>query len=158
MELLLGLLAIVTGCFSSALGFQLMKLSSVVEAGVPLYRAPRWLAGFFLLAVVQTLADALSLSFLPLSVVAPFAGLTICFTLLLASSGLFGEPEQLGPRDLFGGAPFESRPVPVLAVPSFPIHPGPTRLPSLWQRSVCCSASPASPPSRRTRPRSRRSK
>eukprot|EP00966_Prymnesium_polylepis_P016689 384928-Prymnesium_polylepis.1 len=73
MELILGLLAIVTGCFSSALGFQLMKRSSVVEAGLPLYKAPRWLAGFFLLAVVQTLADAISLSFLPLSVVAPFA-------------------------------------------------------------------------------------
>ncbi|KAL1521069.1 hypothetical protein AB1Y20_022624 [Prymnesium parvum] len=102
MELLLGLLAIVTGCFSSALGFQLMKLSSVMEASLPLYGAPRWLAGFFLLAVVQTLADALSLSFLPLSVVAPFAGLTICFTLLLASSGLFGEPEELSRSDLVG--------------------------------------------------------
>ena len=91
-----------TGCFSSALGFQLMKLSSTVEAGIPLYRAPRWLAGFFLLAVVQTLADAISLSFLPLSVVAPFAGLTICFTLLLASSGLFGEAEELSRVDLAG--------------------------------------------------------
>ncbi|KAL3912942.1 MAG: hypothetical protein SGPRY_008160 [Prymnesium sp.] len=102
MQLVLGLAAIVTGCFSSALGFQLMKLSSVVEVGLPLYRAPCWLAGFFLLAVVQTLADALSLSFLPLSVVAPFAGLTICFTLALASSGWFREAEELSRTDLLG--------------------------------------------------------
>jgi hypothetical protein len=77
MNLLLGLPLIVVGCLSSAAGLALMKRSGEVEAGLPIYQQWRWLLGFGCLAVIQTLCDALSLSFLPLSVVAPFAGLTM---------------------------------------------------------------------------------
>ena len=72
--LLLGVPLIVGGCFSSAAGLLLMKRSGELEAGLPFFLAWRWLCGFACLAVVQTACDALSLSYLPLSVVAPFAG------------------------------------------------------------------------------------
>ena len=102
--LFLGVLLIVGGCLSSALGLALMKRSGEVEAGRPLYLAWRWLLGFGCLAVLQTACDALSLSYLPLSVVAPFAGLTIVFSLAIASSGCCGDGERLNCIDLLGAA------------------------------------------------------
>jgi len=101
---LLGLATIVMGCLSSACGFLLMKRSGQVEAQLPCLRRWRWMLGFLCLAVVQTVCDAMSLSLLPLSVVAPFAGLTIVFSCLLAASGCCGEAEAIGTTDLIGGA------------------------------------------------------
>ena len=100
--LLLGVPLIVGGCFSSSLGLLLMKRSGEVEVGRPFFLAWRWLCGFLCLAVVQTACDAMSLSYLPLAVVAPFAGLTIVFSLSLAASGCCGEAEQLSRADLLG--------------------------------------------------------
>ena len=91
-SLLLGVPLIVLGCLSSALGFALMKRSGEVEAGRPPYLAWRWLLGFVCLAFLQTFCDAASLSMLPLAVVAPFAGLTIVFSLAIAASGVLGSP------------------------------------------------------------------
>ena len=47
----------------------------------------RWLIGFCFLGILTTVVDVYVLGILPLSLVAPFAGLTIVFTLLIASSG-----------------------------------------------------------------------
>ena len=76
----IGIVTVSCGCLSSAIGFLLMKRSGEVEADVPCsYRAwPRMDHRLLLLvAVLQTVCDAVSLTLLPLSVVAPFAGLTI---------------------------------------------------------------------------------
>ena len=101
--LLVGLPLIVVGCASTALGFALMKRSGEVEAGRPPWLAWRWLLGFLCLAFLQTICDAASLSVLPLSVVAPFAGLTIVFSLLIAATGILGnERESLSRGDLAG--------------------------------------------------------
>jgi hypothetical protein len=101
----IGVPLVVLGCASSALGFALMKRSGEVEVGVPPCLAWRWLLGFGCLAVVQTACDAASLSMLPLAVVAPFAGLTIVFSLALAASGaLSDERERLSARDIAGAA------------------------------------------------------
>lgn len=54
----------------------------------------RWLLGFSLLGIVATTVDVIVLGMVPLSVVAPFAGLTIVFSVLLASSGLVISPAE----------------------------------------------------------------
>ena len=103
-SLVYGVPLIVLGCAASAVGLALMKRSGEVEAHVPPYRAWRWLLGFCCLAFLQTFCDAASLSMLPLAVVAPFAGLTIVFSLALAVSGLLSsERESLSNWDV-GGA------------------------------------------------------
>ena len=75
MQFTLGLIFVVGGCLSSACGFLLMKRSGQVESELPLWLRWRWMLGFLCLGVLQTVCDAASLSLLPLSVVAPFAGL-----------------------------------------------------------------------------------
>ena len=103
--LFLGVPLIVLGCLSSALGFALMKRSGEIEAEVPPYLAWRWLLGFACLAFLQTFCDAASLSVLPLSVVAPFAGLTIVFSLAIAASGVLSSArEMLSTTDIVGAA------------------------------------------------------
>ena len=84
------------------MGFLLMKQSALLEDNRPWYRRWRWFAGFLCLLVLQTGCDAVSLTLLPLSVVAPFAGLTIVFSLLLASSGACGRAESLSTSDMVG--------------------------------------------------------
>ena len=83
------------GCLASALGLLLMKSSTELHAHLPAYRSWRWLLGFLFLGVLATLVDVTVLGVLPLSVVAPFAGLTIVFSLLLAASGALATRERL---------------------------------------------------------------
>ena len=99
-SLLLGVGLLVVGCLSSSLGMLCMKLSSKVEADRPFWRRPRWAIGFLLLVVTATAVDLVAFGMLPLSMIAPFAGLTIAFSLLLAASGLLGAPEPLQGRDI----------------------------------------------------------
>ena len=63
------------GCLASALGLLLMKSSAEFHAHLPAWRSWRWLLGFLFLGVVATAVDVTVLGVLPLSVVAPFAGL-----------------------------------------------------------------------------------
>ena len=103
--LVLGVPLIVLGCLSSALGFALMKRSGEVESHLPPWLAWRWLLGFVCLAFLQTFCDAASLSMLPLSVVAPFAGLTIVFSLVIAASGVLSDSkEKLSTADVMAAA------------------------------------------------------
>lgn len=60
-----------------------MKASSDLQPDIPPWRSWRWLLGFFLLGVCATAIDVVVLGMLPLSVVAPFAGLTIVMSLVL---------------------------------------------------------------------------
>ena len=86
---ILGVALLVCGCFNAALGMMLMKLSSDVEAGRPLWRRPRWGAGFVVLVGNSTTIDVIVFGLLPLATIASFAGLTIAFSLGLAASGCF---------------------------------------------------------------------
>ena len=74
-------------------GLLLMK-SAGDESDIPIYRNRKWLAGFFLLGIVATIVEVSVLAVLPLSLVAPFAGLTIVFSLILASTGLLYTPGE----------------------------------------------------------------
>lgn len=106
LSLAAGVPLVVGGCASNSIGLALMKRSGQVEADLPVYCAWRWCCGFFCLAIVQTACDALSLTLLPLSVVAPFAGLTIVFSLLIVAVGGCGAEvaEVLSRADLLGAA------------------------------------------------------
>ena len=83
-----GMLLIPIGCLCSAAGLLLMKSAGDERPDLPPWKNLKWLFGFFLLGVMATVVEVVVLGVLPLSVVAPFAGLTIVFSLLLASSGL----------------------------------------------------------------------
>jgi hypothetical protein len=88
------MLLIPVGCSCSAAGLLLMKSATDERADLPAWRSPKWLFGFLLLGVFATVVEVAVLGVLPLSVVAPFAGLTIVFSLLLASSGLLTSPPE----------------------------------------------------------------
>lgn len=83
------------GCACSALGLLLIK--SAAPAGC---LSPRWALGFLLLGVCATAVDVVVLKLLPLSIIAPFAGLTIVFSMLIASTGVLFPPELMSQRDL----------------------------------------------------------
>ncbi len=78
-----------------------MKQACDLHPDVAPWLIPRWLLGFFMLGICATSIDVIVLGTLPLSVTAPFAGLTIVFSLLLASSGLFPPAEKLTRQDGF---------------------------------------------------------
>ena len=83
-----GLLLVLLGCISSSVGLVLMKHSSTAEAHLPFATRVFWWAGFALLLTNALLIDVAALSLAPLSLVAPFSGVTILFTSWLAASGL----------------------------------------------------------------------
>ena len=100
----LGIGLIVFGCMSSSIGLLLMKRSTDVEDTLPLYKRWRWLLGFLFLVVNATIIDLIAYGITPLSLIAPFAGLTMVFSLMLARSGLFGVHESLTERQIVGTA------------------------------------------------------
>ena len=83
-----GVCLVIAGSFSSSIGLLLFKRSSLCEAQLPFHRKRFWHLGFLFLVVNATVIDLVAFSFTPLSLIAPFAGLTIVFTALLAASGL----------------------------------------------------------------------
>jgi len=71
-----------------------MKLSSDRREGeLSFWRRWRWWLGFFLLVVNATAIDLIAYGITPLSLIAPFAGLTIVFSSLLAATGCLIERE-----------------------------------------------------------------
>ena len=104
-SLALGLSLVICGCASSALGLALMKRSSDVEQGPILprfWRRWRWWAGFIFLVVNATVIDLIAYGLVPLALIAPFAGLTMFFSLCLAASGLIHKREALSTRHVLG--------------------------------------------------------
>lgn len=102
MSVVVGLGLITCGCLSTAVGMAMMKLSGDVEGGKPLHKKWRWMLGFVFLVVNATALDLWAYGMVPLALVAPFAGLTIVFSLLLARSGLLHKREHLSRRQLIG--------------------------------------------------------
>ena len=84
---LVGVLLILIGCLCSAIGLVLMKHSTNVETALPLISRPYFWTGFLFLMTNAMVIDVIAFSLAPLSLVAPFSGITIVFTTWLASSG-----------------------------------------------------------------------
>ena len=94
-----GLLLVLLGCLASSAGLILMKHSSTAEAQLPRLARPFWWAGFGLLLTNALFIDVAALSLAPLSLVAPFSGVTILFTAWFAASGLLYVRERVTTAD-----------------------------------------------------------
>lgn len=92
--MLVGILLIILGCLSSSIGLLLMKRSTDVEETLPFHKRWRWMGGFVFLVVNATIIDLFAYAITPLSLIAPFAGLTMVFTLILARFGLVSGVEE----------------------------------------------------------------
>ena len=96
---LLGMLLALLGCFCSSIGLVLMKHSTAVEADLPLLRRRFWAIGFLFLIVNASVIDVVAFSLAPITLIAPFTGVTIVFTSWLASTGLLYVKETLDVYD-----------------------------------------------------------
>ena len=90
-----GLLSVFVGSVFSAVGMNLLKASSKVEKTRPLHRRWRFLLGIFLTTVVNTSLDAYAFAFVPVSVIAPFGGVCVVTSALIAYKGCITERELL---------------------------------------------------------------
>jgi hypothetical protein len=73
----------------------LLKSSAVVEKSLHCLQRRRFFLGIFLTTVFNTTLDTFAFSFLSVSVIAPFGGLCIVTSAMLAHKGVFGPKETL---------------------------------------------------------------
>ena len=98
-DVLRGIFMVSLSCLISACGLVAMKASQDCEQDRPLFKRWRWMLGFgCMIGAVPCTVSALSL--IPLSLAAPFSGLTIIFSLLLAATGVLTERELLSPTEV----------------------------------------------------------
>lgn len=83
------------GCFCSAVGLVLLKHSTNVEGGKHFLRKKFWWIGFFFLIVNASVIDVFAFALAPITLIAPFTGVTIVFTSWLASTGVLFVKETL---------------------------------------------------------------
>ena len=95
---LVGVVFMVLGSLSSATGMLYLKRASLGPNPPPWWRNVYFYAGLFMLIGNASLLDVVAFAITPLSLIAPFAGMTIVFTLLLAACGCVGVHER-PPRD-----------------------------------------------------------
>ena len=92
---LLGVAFMVLGTLSSACGMLLLKRATLGPAPVPPWYKNVWFwAGMSLIVVNASLLDIVAFAVTPLSLIAPFAGLTIVFSVVLVGIGCFGVREK----------------------------------------------------------------
>mmetsp|Transcript_55312 Transcript_55312/g.89448 ORF Transcript_55312/g.89448 Transcript_55312/m.89448 type:complete len:327 (+) Transcript_55312:59-1039(+) len=94
-QLCIVLVFLTLGAFSSAVGLLLMKKSADTESDFPFYHRRLWFQGFLFLFVNATVIDLMIFSVTPLAVIAPFSGLTIVFSTLLAHFGYVTAKEDI---------------------------------------------------------------
>ena len=104
MQLALGLSLQVVGCLFAALGLAFMKASSESDGDRMMLLRVKWWVGFLFLAILATALEGLVLTLVPLTIVAPFAGLTILLNMLIAATGLVSARVPLNAKDASGGA------------------------------------------------------
>jgi len=92
---LIGMQLALLGCFSSAVGLVLIKHSTSVESDKPLLKRKYWLMGIVFLIVNASVIDVFAFSLAPITLIAPFTGVTIVITSWLASSGVLFVKEEL---------------------------------------------------------------
>ena len=92
---LLGVAFMVLGTLSSACGMLLLKRATLGPAPVPPWYKNVWFwSGMSLIVVNASLLDIVAFAVTPLSLIAPFAGLTIVFSVVLVGVGCFGVREK----------------------------------------------------------------
>ena len=92
---LLGVAFMVLGTLSSACGMLLLKRATLGPPPVPPWYKNVWFwSGMSLIVVNASLLDIVAFAVTPLSLIAPFAGLTIVFSVVLVGIGCFGVREK----------------------------------------------------------------
>ena len=130
---IIGMVLVFVGCCCSAVGLILLKHSTNVEEHLPLHRRPFWAVGVVFLIVNASVIDVIAFSLAPLTLVAPFSGVTIVLATWLASSGMLFVKETVDTHDIIStalalvGVPIT---VPITApnprpTPNPSSHPGP---------------------------------
>ena len=94
-RLFLGVALVIYGCWNSALGMAFIKQSSDTEQHRRCICRPRFWIGTLILLGNSAVVDMMTFSLLPISMIAPFAGLTIVFSLTIASTGCLGPKETI---------------------------------------------------------------
>ena len=90
LDFIVGIALLIASSVFGSAGLLLIKDAS--EKTTVRERRERWLYGFMCLAVVSTVLNVIVYGMLALTVIAPFAGLNIVVTLLLASTGILPPP------------------------------------------------------------------
>ena len=99
----LGICLIMLGCLMSAAGMLFMKQSSVAyEHMLKPWQRWRFGIGLLLLVVNAAAVDVVVYGIVPLSIIAPFAGMTIVFTTLLSAAGVITERQLPSRRGAAG--------------------------------------------------------
>ena len=93
LDFIVGIALLIASSVFGSAGLLLIKDAS--EKTTVRERRERWLYGFVCLAVVSTVLNVIVYGMLALTVIAPFAGLNIVVTLLLASTGLLCTKQEL---------------------------------------------------------------
>jgi len=101
---IIGMILVFVGCCCSAVGLILLKHSTNVEEHLPLHRRPFWAVGVVFLIVNASVIDIIAFSLAPLTLVAPFSGVTIVLTTWLASSGMLFVKETVDTHDMISTA------------------------------------------------------
>ena len=96
---LIGMLLALVGCCCSSIGLVLMKHSTAVEADLPLTRRRFFFLGFVFLIVNASVIDVVAFSLAPITLIAPFTGVTIVITSFIASTGWLYVKETLDVYD-----------------------------------------------------------
>lgn len=103
MQLGLGLGLQLVGCAFAATGLAFMKLSSERDGDWPMCLRWRWWLGFLFLAILATVVEGVVLTLVPLTIVAPFAGVVILISMLIAATGCISARVPLSACDGCGG-------------------------------------------------------
>ena len=85
---MVGMIMAMVGAVSASFGLLLIKSGGKLEQDRPWYRRTTWLLGFVMQAGVSAVTDTIAYSTCPLSLISPFAGLTIAFSAVWAMLGV----------------------------------------------------------------------
>jgi len=97
-----GISAAIIGALSASFGLMLIKSGNALEVHLPWYKRRRWLMGFVLQAAVSSVTNVVAFSTCPLSLISPLYGLTLAFSALWASLGIFeGVHEMTSYAEMF---------------------------------------------------------
>lgn len=91
---LLGVGFMIMGTLSSAVGMLLLKRATLGPEPIPPWYKNGWFwAGMTMIVINASVLDIVAFAVTPLSLIAPFAGLTIVFSVVLVGMGCFGVRE-----------------------------------------------------------------
>ena len=99
-SLFVGLAMATLGTLAASTGHVLFRLSSTVESDVPLMCRWRFFIACFLVVVVLSTCNGIALALAPLSMIAPFAGISMVWSVWFGHCGLFGVHEPLARLDV----------------------------------------------------------